>query len=318
MRTALLILGMHRSGTSAFAGAVSKLGLELGGPLLRGHKGINPKGYFENEAVHDFHEDVLHDLNSRWDDLLPLPAGWPTQTRRDRLAWLIETQFGEAPLFAVKDPRLGRLLPLWRQVLEQEEIQAKAIICLRPPEAIVASLRQRDGFCEEKSLHLFLDHLLQIERVTRDLPRRVLSYSDFTQEPVAQLQALGHSLSIDWPFQPLDRAQTINGFIEPGLDHSSKTSPLLESERAQLAQRLYDCLMKTGAGTESTDEFELIFRQFEDINRRFDPALTDDLAQQNARLTGLQTENRKTMALTTWKLTTPLRALERRLRRSRQ
>ena len=44
----LLVLGMHRSGTSALAGTFSQLGLRLGDELMPATADANPKGYFEH------------------------------------------------------------------------------------------------------------------------------------------------------------------------------------------------------------------------------------------------------------------------------
>ena len=50
MKNCLVVLGMHRSGTSAFTGILEILGLNLGTKMLETQED-NPKGFFENKYV---------------------------------------------------------------------------------------------------------------------------------------------------------------------------------------------------------------------------------------------------------------------------
>ena len=46
--TAVIVLGMHRSGTSALAGLLHELGLEMGSSLMSGRADENEKGFWEH------------------------------------------------------------------------------------------------------------------------------------------------------------------------------------------------------------------------------------------------------------------------------
>jgi len=67
--TAIVVLGMHRSGTSALTGILSRCGVPLGSRLYDGHAGINDKGYFENAPLADLNDDLLLAVGSCWHDL---------------------------------------------------------------------------------------------------------------------------------------------------------------------------------------------------------------------------------------------------------
>ena len=73
---ALLILGMHRSGTSALARVVNLLGAQLGSRLLEPQTGINKQGFWEHADVVSGHEALLGDLDSAWYDVRALPGDW--------------------------------------------------------------------------------------------------------------------------------------------------------------------------------------------------------------------------------------------------
>ena len=58
-RRVLLVLGMHRSGTSALAGALRILGVYFGDQFLEPQKSINERGFWEHREIVDLHERLL-------------------------------------------------------------------------------------------------------------------------------------------------------------------------------------------------------------------------------------------------------------------
>src|SRR4051794_4592372 len=81
--TAILVLGMHRSGTSAIARMLNLCGADLGRDLLPA-KADNERGFWENKAILALNEKLLENLNLRWHDLVALPDAWrSTPVARD-------------------------------------------------------------------------------------------------------------------------------------------------------------------------------------------------------------------------------------------
>ena len=66
-RPAILVLGMHRSGTSAAAGTLYHLGVAFGSKLLEPAPD-NPRGFFEHVDICDVHEELLARFHSASDD----------------------------------------------------------------------------------------------------------------------------------------------------------------------------------------------------------------------------------------------------------
>ncbi len=155
--TAILILGMHRSGTSATAGTLYHLGVSLG-PRLLPADGCNERGYFENHNILQLNHDLMSALGFSWDDPRELPHGWESSAVvipfRSKLREIIETDFSEQPLWGVKDPRICRLLPFWLPVLRESGSRVVALLALRHPLEVAKSLTARSPEMEAEHAEL--------------------------------------------------------------------------------------------------------------------------------------------------------------------
>ena len=67
-KRAVVVLGMHRSGTSAVSRFINMLGFELGEHLMAPRKD-NPKGFWENEEIVRHNEELMSSTSMRWDSL---------------------------------------------------------------------------------------------------------------------------------------------------------------------------------------------------------------------------------------------------------
>jgi hypothetical protein len=220
-RKALVILGMHRSGTSALGGALSRLGVDFGRHLTPPAKD-NPRGYFEHPQIVALHDQLLRALGSRWDDDRPFPPGWAatqvaTETR-SLLVDLLKRDFGHVPLFGIKDPRMCRLVPLWFPIFESLGVEPHFILIARHPWEVAESLERRDGLEASKGYLLWLDHTLQAELATRVCKRSLVSYEQVLNNPIAVLDRLQAQLQLPL-LQPEGVETSLREFLEPSLQH---------------------------------------------------------------------------------------------------
>ena len=197
----LVVLGMHRAGTSAVTGALSRLGFSLGGALVPAAED-NPLGYFENATAVDINEGLLLALGRGWDDLRPLPEGWTQSPAADEargriLDWLRDEASSDSKI-VLKDPRFCQTFPLWREVFEAEGAALQVVLAHRDLAEIVASLVKRDGLPTRHALLLALRHILTAERASRGLLRTVSNYDALLQAPREELSrrlvSLGHAM----------------------------------------------------------------------------------------------------------------------------
>ncbi len=218
--TAVLVLGMHRSGTSAASGALQCLGVSLGRTVSSAGPS-NPKGYFENTRVMLLHEELLASLGAGWDDPRPLPQGWAGESRlapwRDRLTAILNEEFTGAPLWGVKDPRLCRLLPLWVPLLARAGVKTTAVLVLRHPGAVAASNGRRTGMPREQAFELWLEHVLEAERHSRGLPRTPLSYRALLENWRGELGRVERDLELPLAWEAGE--QGVEALLARELDH---------------------------------------------------------------------------------------------------
>jgi hypothetical protein len=233
-RTALIVLGMHRSGTSALTGMLGLAGATLPAHLMPATE-ANARGFFESQRFFELHEELLAELGTSWQDVSPPPPGFMASPQAEawvaRLADAVEDEFGDASLFVLKDPRICRFVPLWERVLTRVNARPAYFLVLRNPLDVAASLQYQHHIEEGAGLLMWLDHVLRSERDSRGQRRVVISYE---------------SLLNDWR-RVLRRAEQQTGVVFPQRSRRSE---------AQIDRFLTSSLRKQRAPANSLEERE--------------------------------------------------------------
>ncbi|MCK4816954.1 hypothetical protein KA005_14390, partial [bacterium] len=63
--TPIIILGMHRSGTSIVANMLHRIGISMGEDLLKSDK-FNPNGYYEDADFLGINKGILTNSEGTW------------------------------------------------------------------------------------------------------------------------------------------------------------------------------------------------------------------------------------------------------------
>ena len=245
-RHLLLVLGMHRSGTSALCGALAKSGAVPGVHLMP-PTADNPEGYWECAPVVGMNDELLKRLGARWDSVVALPADWTSlpsvEALRADAADIIAAEFGETRFAVLKDPRLCRLLPFWRDVLGEAGFTLSAALLVRRPMEVAASLARRDQFAPEKSLALWFDHLVDAERNSRGLPRATLAYDALLADAAAALARVCDDAAFPLKSSGAQRKAALD-LVRPDLKRQHQESPK-RADRENLASGL-DAALEAG------------------------------------------------------------------------
>ena len=137
MTEAIIILGMHRSGTSCLTGTLKSHGLALG--EVSDYNKYNKKGNQENKAVFRLNEALLQHNGGAWHTppAGPLHSNPELETRRTEV--LADYQSLPKP-WGIKDPRMLLTYDFW-----QDHLPAHAFIgTFRHPLAVAQSLAARE------------------------------------------------------------------------------------------------------------------------------------------------------------------------------
>ncbi|MGB3456459.1 MAG: sulfotransferase [Litorimonas sp.] len=132
----VMVLGMHRSGTSCLAGCLQAAGLNLGDANTQAS--FNKRGNRENFDFVHIHDRVLARVGAAWDDPPENDPVWPTLERRVRDAAIrkLQTETDEGR-WGLKDPRALLVLNGWL------DLSPTFVGTFRHPVAVVRSLRHR-------------------------------------------------------------------------------------------------------------------------------------------------------------------------------
>jgi len=275
---AILVLGMHRSGTSATTRVLNFLGADLG-PNLLAPGFSNDLGFWEHLDAYKINDDLLHNLGRSWNDIRPLPDLWTGSPQYARalhcIVEVLKRDFGQSRLWAVKDPRLCRLVPLWREALDQIRVEKTAIIVLRHPREVAESLGVRDGLSREHVNLLWARHLLDAERTTRDMPRCVVSYDSLLEDWRLESSRISQLIGVEWPNSVAQISGDVDDFLDKGRRHHADGGDSASSEPKwidSLYEAFYTVSNENGADWAGIAAME---KQFKDISGVFDGYLEE-------------------------------------------
>jgi hypothetical protein len=228
-RTAYLVVGMHRSGTSAVTQFLALAGADLPANVMPGDE-HNARGYFEPWKIARFNDERLRAAGSAWDDPFAYPftalAADDEARWRDRAAAIFIEEYGRARWPLMKDPRATVLLPMWRAALDALGVAARCVIPVRHPRAVAGSLRRRDGFTAEKSVLVWSAYMLAAEAYTRGLPRAFVGYDALLADWRAEAKRIEAAHGAPLPRLTPAAGRKIDQFLSPDLRHNAGDADL--------------------------------------------------------------------------------------------
>jgi hypothetical protein len=340
----VVVLGMHRSGTSVITKALEALGVDLGKQLMAPLQDNNEKGFFEDLEVYELNETLLKTLGHEWHTLTPVLTdeiqGSSISNLRNHALDLLRSRFAETDFFGMKDPRISRLLAFWQDVFNQLNAQVSYVIACRNPLSVAQSLNKRDGFDLEKGYLLWIEHTLRSLTGTVGMTRLVVDYDRLMDDPITELQNISRFLNVKFDANTPSVIDFKHNFLESSLCHNRYLKrDLQESILApDDAKDLYEILFKLSENSISLDSPQPI-EKIQEIKARLQKNYSllrylrycDDqriemtsksnqafatlaerdaqLAERDAQLAERAAQLESLLTSRSWRVTAPLRAL---------
>jgi hypothetical protein len=192
-------------------------------------------------------DEILASIESSWHDWREIPPSWFRSEEAinysQRLRLLFESNFGDAPLAVLKEPRMCRMLPLWEPIFREAGVRPLYCFIDRDPMEVATSLQRRHGSTITHWLLYYIRNHLDSEFATRGHPRAFVSYNNLLSDWRRTLgrveAALGIKLSIT-----KERNEEVDVFLDRELRHENgvDASPDASLETANAISKIFDTL----------------------------------------------------------------------------
>jgi hypothetical protein len=268
-RPIVIVLGMHRSGTSLCSHVLSALGVDMAdkvaGPGAAAPVADNPKGHWERWEIVDFHDRILGLFNRGY--FTPFhdfgfPVAWWADPRvaevRREIAAFLEKRMGNG-YFGFKDPRTVRLMPIWHQIVNELKLAAKIVYCLRNPAHVALSLYARDRLDVEIGEYRWLAYNVDFFHYTKASGICTIEYEAWFDDPASNLTKLRNFLDLPEYHRDFDMDLAISGIVDNQLRHDE---PRIGEAGQPLIRSVYKLARRADHDPAARDQVQNIAAQF--------------------------------------------------------
>ncbi len=193
--TVVLIVGMHRSGTSLLAKLLGEMGVNFGSDLLKGD-GSNPYGHFEDKILMNINEDLLDVSGGSWDappSREVLNKNWPRY--EDKVKKQIQQLKNSKSVLGLKEPRISLLVDNYASIIEN----CKIIYIRRDCSAVASSIQKRDAINLNYGIKLCEYYNLEIRKSLEKINGELftIDYEDLLDNKEQTLQRISKFIGFE-------------------------------------------------------------------------------------------------------------------------
>jgi len=224
-RQVVVMLGMHRSGTSMLAGTLQAMGLCLGRVVKSAPH--NAKGNRESRVLMRLHEDLFWKNGGTWREP-PEEARWERYHKIERDLYI--DGFRGVDRWGFKDPRTLFVLDGWLEVLPG----ARCVGIFRHPELVARSLMARDGMSADEALGIWVRYNQKLLAVHSQIRFPIIEFGFDSAELQEKLIFLGREFGLPG---------SDSSFFDERLRHAELEGLPLSAEVAELYARLQSVML---------------------------------------------------------------------------
>lgn len=272
----VIVLGMHRSGTSMLAGLLhTSAGYTVGGPLI-GSAFDNEKGFFERVDI-VLQNDEFMNAQDIWWAANVIHYDWE-QAIKDMESGAISFENGEKGLkflndpnnapWMQKDPRMCITLKTWLKLMNSEPA---ILFTYRHPLEVALSLKRREkNFTLEHGLRIWIVYNMRAVQNSKGLCMVKSSNDAIIANPLREIQRIQNELTdtCGVPAPPDNVSQAdVDKFIDPALQHNRKKRKEEEERKTVLDTyndgkcKVYDYESSEVENSPAWNEEQLMYRK---------------------------------------------------------
>ncbi|WP_075989062.1 sulfotransferase family protein [Vibrio fluvialis] len=228
-RKVIVVLGMHRSGTSAITKSLELFGVNLGEQLY-GASFDNPKGFWEDEECLRINQELLNIDGYEYDSIVKTPdlENEKVKVLHNEAVSVVSKNIEKYKIWAFKDPRTCRYLDFWQSVFDSVGCEVDYVFVSRNPISVAKSLKKRNNLELEKSYLLWAQHIF-MSVSSMKYRCLFLDYDDFMDNHQSNLKKISNFLSIEPDIEKMNEYSA--EFLDSKLRHTKfNESDILDNE----------------------------------------------------------------------------------------
>ncbi|HET7657385.1 MAG TPA: sulfotransferase [Bacillales bacterium] len=213
---AIVVLGSGQSGTSVLTRCLKIIGVDLGSSLIK----PNPKGNFENKRIRDIQKQMIKTLKHR-----PFPTGWQhskrNKTFKKQLTQAVQDEFSGEALWGWKDPRTIDLLAMWKEILDDLNVEGHYLIMVRNPIDVITSYQKNYNREEHWARLQWQIRTLMALKETQGKSRMIVTYDDLFNYPLECMRKIAQRFDLPWTKDEMSLKNKLDTFVHPELTRNS-------------------------------------------------------------------------------------------------
>jgi hypothetical protein len=197
------------------------MGADLGDNFLPPDR-HNKGGYWEDAEIQALNIEMLQATKCEWHHLASISennvATLRTLGYQTRAREILRRKIGTAHVVGLKDPRITKLLPFWKEVFKTCDVEISYVLVIRNPLSVIQSLEKRDKLDPVHSLYLWLEYNIAALANGIGGLDAIVDYDRLVQSPTKAVAILAKRLNL--PTDSTEMAAFENEFLNHKNRHS--------------------------------------------------------------------------------------------------
>jgi hypothetical protein len=214
----IVVLGMHRSGTSVIARGLKVLGVELGDNLLPAQPD-NVTGFWEDKKVVAINTALLNSCGQDWHTFGALDVSQQYEIMQQARDYIKEV-LKDVPVWGFKDPRTARVLPFWNSVFNSLAINPSYCVVIRHPLSVAKSLKKRNRFKFLRSSLLWYQYSMDMLDGLGDGVFTLVDYDEYLENPRSELERIAKGMKLEKTLNEQQFREYLDNYLSPTFRHS--------------------------------------------------------------------------------------------------